>query len=113
MLLLPTFPNLPQHVMTVALGARSYRYRRTYRARLGAWYVDIEDTAGRLIVAGRRLNGDSFPLAGVVVDFDGILFVQGPDAYLREDLGGDLREIYIEAAELGLAPDPDYVEAFV
>lgn len=97
---LPAFPNIPQHVMTLTLGGRTYRYRRTYRPRMRAWYIDIEDQNGELIVGGRRLNGEWLPLESIAVDFDGTLYVRGPDVYLREDLGGDLREIYIAPGEL-------------
>ncbi len=97
---LPAFPNLPQHVMTLTLDGRTYRYRRTYMPRMRGWYVDIETMDGEPVVSGRRLCGEWAPLTGLDVDFDGLLYVRGPDSYQREDLGGDLREIFILPEEL-------------
>lgn len=110
---LPAFPNIPQHVMTLTLGGRTYRYRRTYRARMGAWYIDIEDKDGEPIVSGRRLCGEWAPLTGLAVDFDGILYVRGPDPHRREDLGSDLREIFISPEELTGEEVGEYLEEYV
>lgn len=111
---LPAFPDIPQHTMTLTLGGRTYRYQRTYRPRLNAWYIDIKDKDSEQIVGGRRLCGEWLPLESIAVDFDGALYVRGPDVYRREDLGGDLREVYISPEELeDAAASDEYLEEYV
>lgn len=107
--LLRTFPEHPQHVMTVTLNGRRLEYWRTWRPRLGAWYIDIfEDD--RPILLGRRLVPGQ-PLQGSLpADLPGVIFVTGPDDYSKEDLGGDLQEIFIHPDEL---PEPEEEESFI
>lgn len=110
---LPAFPDLPQHVMRVDLAGRRYTYRRTYRPRTRAWYVDIYDDQGKVIVEGQRLT-PGVPLStSFEVDLPGVIYVRGPDDYRREDLGGDLREIFATFDELGLEAAADAEDDFI
>lgn len=103
MLRIAAFPDLPRHVQTVTLAGRALRYRRTYRPRTRSWYVDIFDGDGNPILLGRRLAAGWSPTIGLPIDLGGVLFVLGRDGYAREDLGGELREIFVTTDELPAA----------
>ncbi|MFU8802627.1 MAG: phage baseplate plug protein [Bradymonadaceae bacterium] len=105
---LRAFPNLPNHTMTVRLGGITFRYRRTYRPRLRAWYVDIFNQDGNPVLIGRRINPE-WSLQGSlpVEEIPGIIFVRGPEGYTREELGRDLVEIFIPTDELPVIDTED------
>lgn len=106
MIKLPAFPHLPQHVMRVELAGRRYIYRRTWRPRLNAWYVDIYDGDDNPILLGRRLVAQSTLSGELPLDLPGEIFVRGQDDYRRQDLGQSLREIFISHEELAAFDEP-------
>jgi hypothetical protein len=99
------FPELPSHTQTVVLGLSQFVVRFTFRERTGAWYLDLRTVDGQAIILGRRLSVDWLPLFGLSSDLapDGVLFVRGPDGYVREDLGEDLLLIFYPLSELPAA----------
>lgn len=96
------FPELPSHTQTVVLGASQFTIRFTFRDRTGAWYLDLWTVDGDPVILGRRLSVDWSPLLGLALDNapEGVLFVRGPDGYVREELGDDLLLIFYPLSEL-------------
>lgn len=95
-------PALAQHRQTVALGDALYDVRLTWRARLGAWYLDLYDADGALLVGERRVEPGWGPLWGLAIEGAPTiaLVVIGPTPYRREDLGGALQILLVGADEL-------------
>ena len=117
-LLLPGFPDLPAHRLRVTLGARTYDLRLTWRERPASWYLDLWTTDGTPIALGRRLTPGWDPILGLGIedspDDGGFLLVRGPDPYQRSDLGGSLRLVWMDAAEMAAgvtAEDPGFTVA--
>lgn len=86
--------------MTVTLGDETMRYRRTWRPRLRAWYVDIWHADGTPVILGRRLSVGQTLQGGLPINPGAVILVIGPDEYGREDLGDRLEEIVIDFDEL-------------
>ena len=113
--LIPAFVEYPQHWMTITWGDRQLRARQTWRARTGAWYLDLFDlgdqtgdpnATGNPIVLGRRISPRFAPLLGLVpvgLPLDPIPVVDagiGSDPYRRSGLGAEVRLLLVTKAEI-------------
>lgn len=73
----PIFHDLPQHTISLTLDGAQYTITYTYRDRLGAWYIDVDDADGTRLATGRRLSPGAPPLTS------------GPPGVLLADAPGD------------------------
>lgn len=110
-----SFPDEPQHSLTVAWGDKQVRLRLTWRERVAAWYLDIfelddAEGEGAAITRGRRVSVRWGPLTGlrpVGLPSDPALIVdggEGGDPYLRSALGDAVRLLLVGLDEF---PTPD------
>ncbi len=101
-LILPAYPEDPQHVISAEIEGVAYRLRYTWRDRTASWYLDVFDATGAALIAGRRLSPGAAPLGGITVEGGpgGLLYVRGIDDFERADLGGDLAIALFDADEL-------------
>jgi hypothetical protein len=105
---LPAFPALPAHTMTLTLGGAQYVVRLVWRDRTQGWYFDLYGIDETPIVQGRRLSPGWGPLLGLMAplpSFGGQLVVVGLDRYAQADLGPGraLQVLYITDAEIAAA----------
>lgn len=102
---LATFPTLPAFRQTVTLEGTQFRARLTWRERCQAWYLDVWTLDGTALALGRRLSAGWSPLFGLTIENapDGLFLVRGEDAYIREDLGVNVRLLYYTRDELRAA----------
>lgn len=105
---LPAFASVPQHTVSVVLSGATYRLRWTWRERLSAWYLDLYDADGVVLIYGRRVSpgwGPFFdqPAVGAPVE---TIVVSGVDGYDRDHLPETLEVVaWLEAELLSVAPD--------
>ena len=98
-------PERARFVHEVDLDGAAYRLTLTWKETLGAWYLDVRTAIGNPIVLGQRVSPGGILIPDPTIDGapPGLLHVQGPDPYLREDLGGSLSICYLTAEEVRLA----------
>lgn len=105
------FPAQPALIQTVTLGDQQLRLRLTWRQRMQAWYLDLEDLAGARLLSGARLSAGWGPGAGLMRGVPGwpggILYVRGTDDMGRRALGsGMILEWFSDAELQAAAPAP-------
>lgn len=103
---IPSFPDLPSHQLTVALGGLKVTVRFYWRPRLQSWYMDLLNADGTArLISGRRLSPGTSPNLDRVLEDgpDGLLFVSGLDGYTQADLGSSLVLKFFTRAELQAA----------
>lgn len=107
--ILPAYPALPAHTYTVTLGGVAYTLRFVFRARLSAWYLDVFSADGTALARSRRLSPGWSPLFAlpIVGGPAGYLWVRGPDEYTRLDLGGAVKLVFYDAADVPAAAAQD------
>lgn len=54
-LLLPVRHDVPYSDFEVELEGRSYTFETRWNERAGAWFLTVKDTAGVVLVAGRKM----------------------------------------------------------
>lgn len=117
--ILPAFPNLPQHQMTIVIDDLVYLVTFTWRDRSKSWYVDFSNSEGVPLIVGRKLSPGWSPVRGIVVEGmpTGEFYVRGSPGYKMEDFGTTLRltyyprdEIAEESITVGLSFSDDEVE---
>lgn len=57
-LLIPTEPSLTAYRQEVEINSNTYGMRFYWNARAAAWFVDISNDAGEIVIAGRKCNID-------------------------------------------------------
>lgn len=108
---LPALPDFPQHVFSVPWGDRQITVTLTWFPRLRGWYFDLQDADGNVIVRGRRVSPGSAPLRGLALaDKVGravALLVDGPEPYVRGDLGSAVRMLLLDLEKFESPPKVD------
>lgn len=102
MIQLATFSDLRQHRQRVKLDGVRYEIELTWRDRTASWYLSIFTDRGELLAASRRLRPSWSPLELPKDERlpPGLLYVDGPSEYTREDLGRRLRLLYFPISEV-------------
>ena len=101
-IVLPTFPDLPQSLQTLTLELVQYRVRFTWRERLQAWYLDLLELDETPIVLGQRVSPGWGPLYRLLpmASPPGLFFVSGPEPYSREMLGSEVVVLFASSDEI-------------
>lgn len=76
----------------LTLGGREYRARFRWTDHLGEWRVELWTVDGAAVALDRRLTPGGLLLPDPTVEGapEGVLVVDGPEPYRREDLGSRL-----------------------
>lgn len=108
---IPTYPGLPRHTMSVDLGGTVFQLRFTWRERLGAWYLDVRDANEAALVTGVRLSSSWMPIEHYSVESGpaGVLYVRGPDEYRRDDFGDGVDLVYYDRTEIPATAAPTLI----
>jgi hypothetical protein len=99
---LPTRGDVDRYVRRYSLDGVTVSIAFEWRQRTGSWYASLYDADGAPIVLSQRVS----PSAPLVPDQSapglppGFIAVLGPDAYLRGQLGTDVRLVYLTPAEV-------------
>ena len=94
---LPLTAARDDYRFTVTLDGEDVGLRCYWLPRAAGWYLDLETAAGEPIATGARITPGAevaFPAAGTGVPA-GRFVAEGPDAYGHDDLGTQVRVIYV------------------
>lgn len=102
MLILPTRADADRYARTYTLDDVTIRLHFWWWPASGAWYVDLDDSLGVRLLSGQRVTPSAplWPDRTMPGLPPGVVIVDGPDPYAKEQLGSAVRLLYVTAAEL-------------
>lgn len=86
---------------TVTLGGIEIQIGSRWADGPGAWYLDVSTAAGVPVLSGMRVSPGGYVWAEGQSPLlpPGSLIAVGPDPYIREQVGQDVRLVYLDPGE--------------